>query len=35
VAGGDDFIAKPIEPARLVSVVRLRAERASAVRSVP
>jgi diguanylate cyclase (GGDEF)-like protein len=32
--GGDDFIAKPIEPARLVSVVRLRAERAGAVRSV-
>src|SRR5262249_48272369 len=32
--GGDDFIVKPIEPARLVSVVRLRAERACAVRSV-
>jgi diguanylate cyclase (GGDEF)-like protein len=32
--GGDDFVVKPIEPARLVSVVRLRAERASAVRSV-
>ena len=32
--GGDDFIAKPIEPGRLVSVVRLRAERAGAVRSV-
>ena len=32
--GGDDFIVKPIEPARLVSVVRLRAERACAVRAV-
>jgi diguanylate cyclase (GGDEF)-like protein len=32
--GGDDFVVKPIEPARLVSVVRLRAERACTVRAI-
>jgi diguanylate cyclase (GGDEF)-like protein len=32
--GGDDFILKPVDPDRLVSLVRLRAERASTVRSV-
>jgi diguanylate cyclase (GGDEF)-like protein len=32
--GGDDFIVKPIEPVRLVSLVRLRAERACTVRAV-
>jgi diguanylate cyclase (GGDEF)-like protein len=32
--GGDDFIVKPVAPGHLVSLVRLRAERASAVRSI-
>jgi diguanylate cyclase (GGDEF)-like protein len=31
--GGDDFIPKPVDPERLVSLVRLRAERAGSVRS--
>lgn len=32
--GGDDFIAKPIEPQRLASLVRLKAERSGALRSM-
>jgi diguanylate cyclase (GGDEF)-like protein len=32
--GGDDFIAKPIEPLRLASLVRLKAERSGALRSM-
>lgn len=32
--GGDDFIAKPVDPRRLVSLVRMRAERAVALRSM-
>ena len=32
--GGDDFIAKPVDPSRLVSLVRMRAERAVALRSM-
>ena len=32
--GGDDFIAKPIEPLRLASLVRLKAERTGALRSM-
>jgi diguanylate cyclase (GGDEF)-like protein len=32
--GGDDFITKPIEPARLAQLVRLRAERAVTLRSL-
>jgi len=32
--GGDDFITKPIEPQRLASLVRMRAERAGALRSM-
>ena len=32
--GGDDFISKPIDPQRLVSLVRLRADRARTLRSM-
>jgi diguanylate cyclase (GGDEF)-like protein len=32
--GGDDFIAKPIEPQRLASLVRLKADRSGALRSM-
>lgn len=32
--GGDDFITKPIDPVRLAALVRLRAERAGALRSM-
>jgi diguanylate cyclase (GGDEF)-like protein len=32
--GGDDFIAKPVGPAELVSLVRLRANRAAGLRSL-
>lgn len=32
--GGDDFIAKPIDPERLTSLVRMRAERSAALRAI-
>ncbi|MEO7221256.1 MAG: diguanylate cyclase [Devosia sp.] len=32
--GGDDFVTKPVDPDELVSLVRLRAERAGALRSL-
>jgi diguanylate cyclase (GGDEF)-like protein len=32
--GGDDFISKPVDPDRLVSLVRMRAERAIRLRSI-
>ena len=32
--GGDDFISKPVAPDRLVSLVRMRAERANRLRSI-
>jgi diguanylate cyclase (GGDEF)-like protein len=32
--GGDDFIAKPVDPARLVALVRMRADRAIRLRSM-
>jgi len=32
--GGDDFIVKPIEPQRLASLVRLKADRSAALRSM-
>jgi len=32
--GGDDFICKPVDPVRLVSLVRMRAERAVGLRSL-
>jgi diguanylate cyclase (GGDEF)-like protein len=32
--GGDDFISKPVDPGRLVSLVRMRAERAIRLRSI-
>jgi diguanylate cyclase (GGDEF)-like protein len=32
--GGDDFVAKPIDPFRLVHLVRLRAERARTIRAI-
>lgn len=32
--GGDDFIPKPVDPGRLVSLVRMRAQRAVALRSM-
>lgn len=32
--GGDDFITKPVDPARLVSLVRMRADRAVRLRSM-
>jgi diguanylate cyclase (GGDEF)-like protein len=32
--GGDDFICKPVDPVRLVSLVRMRAERAVRLRSL-
>ncbi len=32
--GGDDFIAKPVDPAKLISVVRLRADRSKSLRAL-
>jgi diguanylate cyclase (GGDEF)-like protein len=32
--GGDDFISKPVDPGRLVSLVRMRAERSEALRAI-